>query len=95
MWWRRRHGRGHRRLVALRGFTVTLQDAPSSTVQRRCSGRRSCSTSAYAIRRRRAPARGSAPDVAGAGVPGADVEIEAIFENLEAKQELYAQLSHA
>src|SRR6202043_3674998 len=31
-------------------------------------------------------------DVAGEGVPGADVVIEAIFENLEAKQQLYAQL---
>src|SRR6202040_354271 len=31
-------------------------------------------------------------DVAGDGVPRADIVIEAIYENLEAKQQLYARL---
>ena len=34
---------------------------------------------------------GSIPDVAGDGVARADVIIEAIFENLEAKQKLFAR----
>src|SRR5258706_8470210 len=35
------------------------------------------------------------PDVAGAGAAKADVIIEAIFENLEAKQQLFAKLEAA
>lgn len=78
---------------ALRGFTVTLQDRASELI-------------APALRRAgelfdkraRDPAKNAAArerlreDVAGDGVVQADVVIEAIFENLDAKRELYARL---
>jgi 3-hydroxyacyl-CoA dehydrogenase/enoyl-CoA hydratase/3-hydroxybutyryl-CoA epimerase len=78
---------------ALRGFTVTLQDRAIEYVQ-------PALTRAAALfdKRARDPARNAAArarltaDVEGAGVAGADVVIEAIYENLEAKQELYARL---
>ena len=79
--------------AALRGFTVTLQDrAPeyvAPALQRAVE---------LFDKRVRDPAKNAAArarltaDVAGDGVPDADVVIEAIFENLEAKQELYARL---
>lgn len=78
---------------ALRGFTVTLQDRALELIQ-------PALTRAAALfdRRAREPAKNAAArarlsaDVEGAGVAGADIVIEAIYENLEAKQELYARL---
>ena len=78
---------------ALRGFTVTLQDRALEYVQpalkraQELFDKRVPDPAKNAVARARLSA-----DVAGEGVPGADVVIEAIFENLEAKQELYAQL---
>lgn len=78
---------------ALRGFTVTLQDRTLEFIQP------GLSRAAELFNKRvRDPARNAATrarlsaDVEGAGVPQADVVIEAIYENLEAKQELYARL---
>jgi 3-hydroxyacyl-CoA dehydrogenase/enoyl-CoA hydratase/3-hydroxybutyryl-CoA epimerase len=79
--------------AALRGFTVTLQDRALEYVQPALKR-------AHELfdKRLRDPAQKAAAqarltaDVAGAGVAAADVVIEAIFENLEAKQALYAQL---
>jgi 3-hydroxyacyl-CoA dehydrogenase/enoyl-CoA hydratase/3-hydroxybutyryl-CoA epimerase len=78
---------------ALRGFTVTLQDRAPEYVEPALKR-------AHELfdKRLRDPARNAAArarlsaDVAGDGVPAADVVIEAIFESLEAKQELYARL---
>jgi 3-hydroxyacyl-CoA dehydrogenase/enoyl-CoA hydratase/3-hydroxybutyryl-CoA epimerase len=78
---------------AARGFEVTLQDrdakavAPALTRAREFLERklRDPARAAEAVARLRA-------DVAGDGVPVADVVIEAIYENLEAKRGLYASL---
>jgi len=80
-------------ICAMRGITVTLQDtAPerlAPAVQRAAK---------LFQRRLRDPLRVRdamdrlIPDVGGAGAAKADVIIEAIFENLEAKQQLFAQL---
>jgi 3-hydroxyacyl-CoA dehydrogenase / enoyl-CoA hydratase / 3-hydroxybutyryl-CoA epimerase len=78
---------------ALRGFTVTLQDQSQDLLAPAL--RRS---SELFTKRLRDPAKIAAAserlraDVEGAGVADADVVIEAIFENLEAKQALYARL---
>ncbi|HTD12565.1 MAG TPA: 3-hydroxyacyl-CoA dehydrogenase NAD-binding domain-containing protein [Steroidobacteraceae bacterium] len=78
---------------ALRGFTVTLQDRAMEFIE---PGIRRAAE--LFDKRVREPAKNAAArarlsaDVAGDGVPGADVVIEAIYENLEAKQELYARL---
>ncbi|MDE2136477.1 MAG: enoyl-CoA hydratase/isomerase family protein [Gammaproteobacteria bacterium] len=78
---------------ALRGFTVTLQDRASELIEPAL--RRAAE---LFDRRVRDPAKRAATrerlraDVAGDGVPQADVVIEAIFENLDAKRELYARL---
>jgi 3-hydroxyacyl-CoA dehydrogenase/enoyl-CoA hydratase/3-hydroxybutyryl-CoA epimerase len=78
---------------ALRGMTVTLQDqnieriAPAIQRARRPS-RRSCATKTqvrFALDR-------LIPDPSGEGVRQADVIIEAIFENLEAKRKLFADI---
>jgi 3-hydroxyacyl-CoA dehydrogenase / enoyl-CoA hydratase / 3-hydroxybutyryl-CoA epimerase len=79
--------------AALRGFSVTLQDRALEYVEPALKRARELfdkrlrdpAKSAEALKRLQA-------DVAGAGVAEADVVIEAIFENLEAKQQLYAQL---
>ncbi len=79
---------------ALRGFTSRCRIARSSTSSRRCK------RAAGAVRQAPAgPGQKNAAararlraDVAGDGVAAADVVIEAIFENLEAKQALYARL---
>ena len=79
--------------AALRGFTVTLQDR--SLEQISPALRRS---QELFDKRLRDPAKNQAAserlnaDVAGDGVERADVVIEAIFENLEAKRSLYARL---
>ena len=78
---------------ALRGFTVTLQDRAPEYVEPAL--KRAAELFEKRIRdpAEREAARGRLrADVAGDGVPAADVVIEAIFENLEAKQELYARL---
>jgi 3-hydroxyacyl-CoA dehydrogenase / enoyl-CoA hydratase / 3-hydroxybutyryl-CoA epimerase len=78
---------------ALRGFNVTLQDRAAELVEPALKRAqelfdkrlRDPAKSAEARARLRA-------DVAGDGVAGADVIIEAIFESLEAKQQLFASL---
>jgi 3-hydroxyacyl-CoA dehydrogenase / enoyl-CoA hydratase / 3-hydroxybutyryl-CoA epimerase len=78
---------------ALRGFTVTLEDRAMGYIEpalRRGQELfdkrlRNAAQNAEARTRLRA-------DVAGEGVASADLVIEAIFENLAAKQELYARL---
>ena len=78
---------------ALRGFTVTLQDRASEYIEPAL--RRAAE---LFDKRVRDPAKKAATrerlraDVAGDGVAQADVVIEAIFENLDAKRELYARL---
>ena len=78
---------------AMRGFTVTLQDRGLEFIEPALKR-------AHELfdKRLRDPAKNAAArerlraDVAAEGVPDADVVIEAIFESLEAKQELYARL---
>ena len=78
---------------AMRGFTVTLQDRGLEFIEPALKR-------AHELfdKRLRDPAKNAAArerlraDVAAEGVPNADVVIEAIFESLEAKQELYARL---
>lgn len=78
---------------ALRGLTVTLQDRgleyiePAIKRAHELFEKRVKDPGSRADARRRIE-----PDVEGAGVEDADVVIEAIFENLEAKQALYAKL---
>jgi len=78
---------------ALRGYTVTLQDRAAEFVQPAIDRAR-----AFFDKRARAPGKAAEnmarlqPDVAGTGVAQADVVIEAIFENADAKRELYARL---
>jgi 3-hydroxyacyl-CoA dehydrogenase/enoyl-CoA hydratase/3-hydroxybutyryl-CoA epimerase len=78
---------------ALRGFTVTLQDRASEYIEPAVKR-----AAELFDRRLPDPARNAAArarlraDVAGDGVAQADVVIEAIFENLDAKRELYAHL---
>ena len=78
---------------ALRGFNVTLQDradeyvAPALERAAELFDKRVKDPAKKAATRARLRA-----DVAGTGVAAADVVIEAIFENLAAKQQLYAAL---
>jgi 3-hydroxyacyl-CoA dehydrogenase/enoyl-CoA hydratase/3-hydroxybutyryl-CoA epimerase len=78
---------------ALRGLTVTLQDRALEFVEpaikraHELFDKRVKDPAQKADARKRIEA-----DVQGAGVDDADVVIEAIFENLEAKQALYASL---
>ena len=78
---------------ALRGFTVTLQDRASELIEPALKR-----AAELFDKRARDPAKNAAArerlraDVPGDGVPQADVVIEAIFENLDAKRELYARL---
>lgn len=78
---------------AYRGLTVTLQDRAPEYVQPALDRAREFFTK----RARGADAAAEAAarltaDVEGRGVPQADVVVEAIFENVEAKQALYAKL---
>jgi 3-hydroxyacyl-CoA dehydrogenase/enoyl-CoA hydratase/3-hydroxybutyryl-CoA epimerase len=83
-------------ICAMRGITVTLQDtAPERLAP-------AVMRAAKLFQRRlRDPLRVRdamdrlIPDVSGAGAAKADVIIEAIFENLEAKQQLFAKLEAA
>ncbi|MGH8219642.1 MAG: 3-hydroxyacyl-CoA dehydrogenase NAD-binding domain-containing protein [Steroidobacteraceae bacterium] len=78
---------------ALRGFEVTLQDRAAEFIEPALAR-----AAELFAKRLRDPAQRTAArerlraDVAGDGVPGADVVIEAIFESLNAKRELYASL---
>ena len=78
---------------AQRGLSVTLQDRSLELVQPALDRAR-----AGFEKRAKTPAAAAemaarlAADVAGQGAAGADVVIEAIFENVEAKQALYATL---
>jgi 3-hydroxyacyl-CoA dehydrogenase/enoyl-CoA hydratase/3-hydroxybutyryl-CoA epimerase len=80
-------------LCALRGMRVTLQD---QSAERLAPAMRRAAN--LFQQRLREPARirdamdRLVPDTAGGGVKKADLIIEAIFENLEAKRELFAQL---
>ncbi len=78
---------------AVRGMTVTLQDRELQYITPALERARAFFEKRYpdAGKREQTLARLKA-DVEGSGVPTADVVIEAIFENLEAKQELYAHL---
>ncbi len=78
---------------AMRGLTVTLQDQSAERLAP------AMKRAAELFRRRlrdkpriRDAADRLIPDVAGDGVRRADVVIEAIFENLEAKRELFARV---
>jgi len=79
--------------AALQGFTVTLEDRGLEYIQpaieraQELFDKRVRDPSKNAATRERLRA-----DVAGAGVPSSDIVIEAIFEDLKAKQELYARL---
>ncbi len=78
---------------ALNGMTVTLQDRAEEFIQPALKRAQE-----LFVKRGRDPVRTAEisarlrADVAGDGVTRADVVIEAIFENLQAKQELYARL---
>jgi 3-hydroxyacyl-CoA dehydrogenase/enoyl-CoA hydratase/3-hydroxybutyryl-CoA epimerase len=78
---------------AARGLTVTLQDRAPEYVAPAMARARAFFEKRYpdAAKREQTMARLSA-DVEGRGVAQADVVIEAIFENLEAKRELYARV---
>jgi 3-hydroxyacyl-CoA dehydrogenase/enoyl-CoA hydratase/3-hydroxybutyryl-CoA epimerase len=79
--------------ATLRGFTVTLQDRSLEYVEPALKRAQELFDRRLRDPAKNAAARGRlSADVAGAGVAGADVIIEAIFEDLSAKQELYAQL---
>jgi 3-hydroxyacyl-CoA dehydrogenase/enoyl-CoA hydratase/3-hydroxybutyryl-CoA epimerase len=78
---------------AYRGMNVTLQDRSEELIRPALDRARD-----FFEKRLKDPAAAAAAlgrlrmDVAGEGVPDADVIIEAIFENIEAKRSLYAQL---
>jgi len=78
---------------ALRGLSVTLQDRGLEFIEPAIKRAHELFEKRIREPGQRADARNRLQaDVEGAGVPEADVIIEAIFENLEAKQELYARL---
>src|SRR5205823_14681039 len=78
---------------ALRGFTVTLQDRALEYVQPALARAQELFDKRLREPTKSAAARARlSADVAGEGLADADVVIEAIFESLEAKQQLYAQL---
>ncbi len=78
---------------ASRGLTVTLQDREMKYVEPALARARE-----FFGKRARDPAKSAemaarlTADIEGAGVPEADIVIEAIFENADAKRELYAKL---
>ena len=78
---------------ALRGLSVTLQDRGAELIEPAIKRAHELFEKRIREPAQRADARNRLQaDVEGAGVPEADVVVEAIFENLEAKQELYARL---
>jgi 3-hydroxyacyl-CoA dehydrogenase / enoyl-CoA hydratase / 3-hydroxybutyryl-CoA epimerase len=103
------HGIGHVHVVgagvmggdiaawcALRGFEVTLQDREMQYIQPALD--RAAELYAKKVKRedkRAATAARLKADVEGAGVAKADLVIEAIYENLEAKRALYAKIEES
>ncbi len=78
---------------AARGLTVTLQDRAEEYVAPAIARARAFFEKRYPDTARREAALGRLQgDVEGRGIAKADVVIEAIFENLDAKRELYARL---
>ncbi|HET9671010.1 MAG TPA: 3-hydroxyacyl-CoA dehydrogenase NAD-binding domain-containing protein [Casimicrobiaceae bacterium] len=78
---------------ALRGFTVTLQDQSAERIAPAIGRAAKLFRDRLRDPRRVRDAQDRLiPDVAGDGVLRADVVIEAIFENVEAKQSLFATL---
>jgi 3-hydroxyacyl-CoA dehydrogenase/enoyl-CoA hydratase/3-hydroxybutyryl-CoA epimerase len=78
---------------ALRGLTVTLQDRAIEFIEPALKRASELFEKRFKEPAMRADARERLrADVAGDGVDDADVVVEAIFENLEAKQDLYARL---
>jgi 3-hydroxyacyl-CoA dehydrogenase/enoyl-CoA hydratase/3-hydroxybutyryl-CoA epimerase len=78
---------------ALRGFNVTLQDRTLEYVTPALARAAELFDRRVKDPAKNAEARGRLrADVAGEGVAAADVVIEAIYENLDAKRELYASL---
>jgi 3-hydroxyacyl-CoA dehydrogenase/enoyl-CoA hydratase/3-hydroxybutyryl-CoA epimerase len=76
---------------ALRGLTVTLQDRDLKYIEPALARARALYEKRLAGTEERTQAAGRLrADVAGEGVATADVVIEAIFEDLEAKRSLYA-----
>ena len=83
-------------ICAMRGITVTLQDtAPERLAPAVKRAAKLFKRRLREPRRIRDAMDRLIPDVAGAGAAKADVIIEAIFENLEAKQQLFAKLEAA
>ena len=78
---------------ALQGFNVSLQDREMKYVQPALDRAREMFTKKLKVEDKISAALARlAADVEGARVPEADLIIEAIFENIEAKQALYASL---
>src|SRR5437867_7596572 len=83
-------------ICALRGLTVTLRDTAPERIAPAL--KRAAQLFQRRLRDPRRPRDALdrlIPDVGGAGAARADVIIEAIFENLEAKRSLFAQLEAA
>jgi 3-hydroxyacyl-CoA dehydrogenase/enoyl-CoA hydratase/3-hydroxybutyryl-CoA epimerase len=79
--------------AAFRGMTVTLQDRSEELIQPARTRAQSFFEKRLKDPRQAADAMARLRmDVKGEGVANADVVIEAIFENIEAKQALYAEL---
>lgn len=79
---------------AIRGLTVTLQDRSAQYVTAALERARRLFAERYPDEaRREAAAARLSMDVEGQGVSRADVVIEAIFEDLDAKQALYAEIA--
>jgi 3-hydroxyacyl-CoA dehydrogenase/enoyl-CoA hydratase/3-hydroxybutyryl-CoA epimerase len=80
-------------ICAMRGITVTLQDtAPERIAPAVQRAAKLFSRRLRDKRRERDAMDRLIPDVSGAGAARADVIIEAIFEDLKAKQELFAKV---
>jgi 3-hydroxyacyl-CoA dehydrogenase/enoyl-CoA hydratase/3-hydroxybutyryl-CoA epimerase len=80
-------------VCAMRGITVTLQDTSPERIAP--AVQRAAELFARRLRdkrRERDAMDRLIPDVSGAGAARADVVIEAIFENLQAKRELFARI---
>lgn len=78
---------------ALRGFTVTLQDRELQYIQPALDRATALFDKKVKNPEKRAATQARLKaDVDGQGVAGADLVIEAIFENLEAKQALFAKV---
>jgi 3-hydroxyacyl-CoA dehydrogenase/enoyl-CoA hydratase/3-hydroxybutyryl-CoA epimerase len=83
-------------ICAMRGITVTLQDtAPERLAPAVKRAAKLFQRRLRDPRRIRDAMDRLIPDVAGAGAARADVIIEAIFENLDAKRQLFAKLEAA